>query len=217
MRGKELDTARMSIKREQILSESYRLFSEHGIANVTMPDIAKASDVGRATVFRYFGSKRELIIEVATWAWRQYRKDYRERINAVGFENMSAAEEFEIFLDSFLDLYRNHKRLLRFNQYFNIYVKDARVSSDQMEPYMKMIGSIAGRFHSIYVKAELDGTIRTDVSENMMFTSTLHIMLATVTRYAVGLVYVPDEETGPEQELVMLKDMLLDRYRTKKK
>jgi hypothetical protein len=84
-----------------------------------------------------------------------------------------------------------------------------------MKPYMRMIGAVAGWFHSIYVKAESDGTLRTDVSENTMFTSTIHIMLATVTRYAVGLVYVPDKEAGSEQELVMLKDMFLDRYRTK--
>ena len=47
-----------------------------------------------------------------------------------------------------------------------------------------------------------------------MFASAIHIMMAVVTRYAVGLIYVPDEEAGPEQELVMVKEMLLGKYRT---
>lgn len=214
MRDKELDAARMAIKREQILTESFRLFSERGIAGVTMSEIAKSSDVGRATLFRYFGSKQVLVIEVATWVWRQYNEDYGNRIKAAGLNNISAVEEFELFLNSFLDLYRSHRDLLRFNQYFNIYIKSAGVSLDQMDPYMKMIGGVAAWFHSIYEKAESDGTLRTDVAEKKMFASAIHIMMAVVTRYAVGLIYVPDEEAGPEQELVMVKEMLLGKYRT---
>lgn len=210
---KELVVTRMASRREQILRESFRLFSEHGIESVTMPDIAKASGVGRATLFRYFGSKLDLIIEVGAWAWRQYYKDYGSRNNTAGFAGMTAAEEFELFLDFFLDLYRNHSEVLRFNQYFNIYVKGAKASADKLESYIKMIDAVADRFHSIYIKAESDGTLRTDVSEKEMFESTLHIMLAVVTRYAVGLVYVPGEEAAPEGELILLKDMLLDRYR----
>ena len=103
--------------------------------------------------------------------------------------------------------------MLRFNQYFNIYVKGAKASADKLESYIKMIDAVADRFHSIYIKAESNGTLRTDVSEKEMFESTLHIMLAVVIRYAVGLVYVPGEEAAPEGELILLKDMLLDRYR----
>ena len=38
----------------------------------------------------------------------------------------------------------------------------------------------------------------------------LHLMLAVVTRYAVGLVY--NEESDPEEELLMQKDMLMRRF-----
>ena len=37
-------------------------------------------------------------------------------------------------------------------------------------------------------------------------------MLAAVTRYAVGLVYVPESGADPENELMMLKDLLLSHY-----
>ena len=47
-----------------------------------------------------------------------------------------------------------------------------------------------------------------------MFSGSFHIMLAAVTRYAVGLAVVIDSD--PESELVMLADMLMTRF-TKQK
>ena len=38
------------------------------------------------------------------------------------------------------------------------------------------------------------------------------MMLAAVTRYAVGLAYQPEEGAGPEEELAMLRDMMLKQY-----
>lgn len=39
-----------------------RLFAERGYANVTVAEIADAADVGRATVFSYYGSKEEIVL-----------------------------------------------------------------------------------------------------------------------------------------------------------
>ena len=52
-----------------------------------------------------------------------------------------------------------------------------------------------------------------DVSEEKMFSTTLHLMLAAVTRYAVGLVYVPENGFEPEKELLVLKEALLQKYK----
>ena len=47
-----------------------------------------------------------------------------------------------------------------------------------------------------------------------MFSSIFHIMLAAVTRYALGLVIV--NESDPESELVMLADMMMTRFTVQK-
>ena len=52
------------------------------------------------------------------------------------------------------------------------------------------------------------------VSEEMMFGKTLHLMLAVVTRYAVGLVFVPKGGFDALEELETMKDLLLMRYRS---
>lgn len=54
-----------------------------------------------------------------------------------------------------------------------------------------------------------------EIPEPMMFSATFHIMLAAVTGYAVGLAVVYENGGDPENELIMLKDMLFSRF-TKK-
>ena len=66
-----------------------------------------------------------------------------------------------------------------------------------MNPYGGMIRSLAKQFHVVYEKAE---QIRTDIPEMEMFSTTLHLMLAVVTRYAVGLAF-KSEGFDPGREL----------------
>ena len=66
----------------------------------------------------------------------------------------------------------------------------------------------------VYERAEQDHTIRTDESEEEMFSTTLHLMLAAVTRYAIGLVYIPESGFDAEKELEKLKEAMLLRYKS---
>ena len=66
----------------------------------------------------------------------------------------------------------------------------------------------------VYERAEQDHTIRTDESEEEMFSTTLHLMLAAVTRYAIGLVYIPESGLDAMEELEKLKEAMLLRYKS---
>ena len=148
--------------------------------------------------------------------WDKYIHESIMQISDSQFSTLSAAQLFEKYLDYFIDLYKNHADLLRFNQLFNIYVRGEDASEEQLAPYLEMIRSAAGSFHQVYSKAENDGTVRTDISEEEMFTSAIHLMLAAATRYAVGLVYTPKNGAGEENELRLLKELLLMKYVVKK-
>ena len=162
-----------------------------------------------ATVYRYFDSKTALVLEVGTWVWRQYVQQERPPVEADG---RSAAELFDYFLDAFIDLYRNHRDILRFNQFFNVYVQREDVTAGQLQPYNRLADDLAARFHECYARAMEDHTLRTDISEGAMFSRVLHLMLAVVTRYAVGLVY--DAGFDPEEELLFQKKLLMNEFTT---
>ncbi len=212
MRDKQKDAAQMAIKRQRMLEVGFELFSQRGIDAVTMPEVARTCGYGIATLYRYFDTKAALVIAVGTWAWEQYLQAGRADLSNERIESMSAAEIFENYLDLFIDLYCNHKDLLRFNQFFNVYLQGEHASQDQIAPYLEIIQRPRERFHEMYRKATQDGTMRTDVSEEEMFASTLHIMLAVTTRYAVGLVYTPEHWVGAEEELQLVKRLLIREY-----
>ena len=80
-----------------------------------------------------------------------------------------------------------------------------------MTPYQEMIDQLKAWFHEMYVKAQVDHTLKTDLSEQDMFSTTIHLMLAVVTRYAIGLVY--QSGSDPEKELELQKELLLTRFK----
>lgn len=208
----EKDAIRTAATRRRILESGFRVFAERTIDKVTMFDVAAKVNIGIASLYRYYNTKDALVLGISTWVWEKYNQEVEERLLDAGDENMTAAQEFEFFLDSFLDLYRNHRDILRFNQFFNIYVQSEAIKPEHLQPYHEMIHSLEQRFHGTYEKGKIDGTLRTEISEQSMFSCTLHLMLASVTRYAVGLVYEPKEAGDPEADLLLLKKMLLKEY-----
>ena len=210
MPGRKKNPVQTAATRQTFLENAFELFVSGSIEALTMSQIAKASGFSDMTLYRYFPSKPDLVVAVAVWKWEQFQNEYLEQRPSAGAEEATAAENFQFFLESFLQLYREHRDILRFNQFFNVYVESERIETGTLSPYRNMIEGLKTRFHSTYQKAGQDGTLRTDVPEEKMFSATLHLMLAAVTRYAVGLVY--DAGIDPEEELLELKDMLMQRY-----
>ena len=196
----------------RILDAGFCIFSEMSIDKVSMANVANKAGIGIATLYRYYRTKPELVVAVGTHVWSNFIRDYTPIRND---DKMTAVEELEFFLDSFLELYKNHKKLLCFNQFFNIYIRNEAVPKKALNSYNEMVDKLAIRFHRIYVKGENDKTLRTEMSEKAMFLSIVHLMLAAVTRYAIGLVYEKDSESY--NELILLKNMIMREFSQKNK
>ena len=214
--GRKKNPEQTAATRKTLIEKSYELFSGKSIEAVSMSEIAKTSGFGDITVYRYFPSKPILVVEVAAWKWAQFKEENLNRRPAADFEGMTSAEIFDFYLTSFLELYKNHRDILRFNQFFNVYVQSENIPPDVMKPYQDVIGEVGRQFHWIYEKARADHALRTDEPEETMFSKTLHLMLAAVTRYAVGLVYIPEKGFDAMAELEFLKNAILKEYKCQK-
>ena len=209
-RNPEMDAIRMAKTNQRILAGAYRAFAERTIEGNTMNDVAKEAGLGVASVYRYYPTKPDLVLAVSAWAWEKFYKAYVDGVSEEEIEKLTGAEDFENYLDSFLYLYREHSDMLRFNQNFNLYMRSGEIPADRMNPYTEMIRAQARRFSITYQKGKKDGTLRTDMPEEEMFSATMHLMLAVVTRYAVGLAYM--EGTDIEKELNLQKRMLMREF-----
>ena len=212
MRNGEKDSREAAIRREKLLETGFRLFAEHSIEAVKLQDVATASGVGIATLYRYFENKPNLVIEIGTKKWNEYHEEVEAEYQRRGGEALTAAENLEFYLDFYMELYKNHKDLLRFNQNFNNYVAHEGISKERLVPYLRAIGNFAEMFHEVYEKGKKDGTIRTGLSEEKFFAVTSHIMLAVAVRYAQGLLYAAENEADRTEEYELLKHLLLREY-----
>ena len=215
MRNLEKDELEMAARREAMLSAGFRLFAEKGIEPVSMQEVADACKVGVATLYRYYNTKLSLVIAIGVRQWEDYgawAKALRKERHA---DDMTAAEDLSFYLDFFIDLYQNHKDLLRFNQNFNNYVQHEGASPEQLKPYVAAVGALGLFSHKIYEKGLRDGTIRTDMGEEKLFAATSHIMLAVAVRYAQGLLFSAGDEADRTEEFELLKRALLREYVTK--
>ena len=206
-RNIERDEREHAQRMQEIAMTAFSVFAERTIEKVKMTDIAEACGKGISSIYRHYKSKPELVLAAATLAWDGYIREHNRGYDPTG---LTAAEQYEFILDAFLDLYRNHRDLLRFNQFFNVYVQSEGVATKALEPYMAVIRRLLAQFHELYLTGLRDGTLRTDTPEREMVSTTIHLMLAAVTRYAVGLVFTEGSEQ--EKELITQKNMLMARY-----
>lgn len=214
MRDRAQDAMQMEKKKRDFLEAGFRLFSEKGIEAVTLPMVAEACGYGTATLYRYFDKKPGFVVAVAAWTWGGMIEERRKLRDSMDFAEMTALEAYENFLNSFIDTYRNRRDLLRFNQFFNIYAFSEKIPESDMSPYQEVVDFLRELFFSIYEKAERDHTLRTDFSAEQMFSVSIHLMLAAVTRFAVGLIYYPKEGFDPIGELEIQKEMLVEKFKS---
>ena len=212
MRNKEKDEFEMAERRKTILQEGFRLFESKGIETTGMQEIADACHLGIATLYRYYKDKMELVLDIGTHQWQEYSVQAMKIRAKSNISQMTAAQELEFYLGFYIDLYQNNKELLRFNSNFNSYVKHEGATAEQLKPYRQAIGSMEVWFHDLYEQGKKDGTIRTDMPEEKMFASTMHIMLAVAVRYAQGLLYSAENETDRTEEFNLLKNMILKEF-----
>ena len=209
MRNLEKDAKEMAARREAILREGFRLFSEESIESVKMTDVAKAAGIGIATLYRYYSTKPELVLAINVDQWKKFTDTLEPPLDTT---DKTAAQCFSYYLDHFIQLFREFKPLLRFNQNFNSYVIHEKLGERQMEPYIKLIEMIQARCGVIYEKARTDGTVKMDMPEDKMFSYTIHVMMAVIVRYAQGLVYNAKTEETMLEELELLKTALLNQF-----
>ena len=66
-------------RRKAIINAAFQIFVEKKIEPVSMGEIAEAAGVGRATLFRYYPNKLELVIAVCAAKWKEYLEELRDR------------------------------------------------------------------------------------------------------------------------------------------
>ena len=101
MRSTSRSEEQFAARHNELLETGYELFSTNSIEAISMRDVASAVGCGSASIYRYYGSKPDFVVAVATWKWERFQEENKKRRSGADPEKMTAAEVFEFYLDSF--------------------------------------------------------------------------------------------------------------------
>ena len=194
----------------KILNTAFDIFVEKTIEAVSMGEIAEAAGVGRATLFRYYPSKLELVIEVCGKKWKDVfdELDRCRPISSVG--EIPALDRLIFTLDSYIALYQNYKELLCYNDNFNLYVSRVGEDNERLAEFHESLYSVDVRLHNMYEKAKEDKSFRTDIPEGEFMRVTVQTMMGAGEHYAKGFIWGSEKEHDYTQELLRLKEMIIN-------
>lgn len=213
MKKREVIELESSERKEHILNCAYRLFLDNKIEPVSMGEIASMAGVGRATIFRYFHNKSELVIELCAREWNKVFDLLDEKRPIESIKEYPAIDRLSFTIDMYISLYFRNRDLILFNDNCNHYLNHEDVSEEQKELLRKVFARTDERFHLMYEKAKEDHTIRTDISEKDLIRVTFHSIMAICIHYAGGFVWRADADDDYRDDLYRVKTMIMDYVR----
>ena len=204
---------------QAIIECTFGLFSESGIENISMNDIAVASKIGVASLYRYFQTKEELAIEVAIYAWNLELSVFNEVFTSKKYEALSGYEQLKELLEVFADALVAQRSFFSFVYYFDSFIKKEKVSAEKLREYERTILGTNTIVVQALDKGIADGSISFSGSNNEvlssastqeMFITMMHSLFCLAQKLSIsGDLLAMDEIVGARKQIEILINMLL--------
>jgi AcrR family transcriptional regulator len=176
-RKNELDQQKEQ-RKEEVIQAAIAVFKVNGIENTKMTEIAKQAEVGVASVYRYFKTKPELVIEVGIRNWESIITTFFENFNKANYTSLNGIQRVESLLEVFLTLYQNHKDFLRFIEEFDHYMMKEKISPDRLEIYEKTILNLKPFMIEALEKGKKEGSIKPSVHNEEFYMTLTHTLIS---------------------------------------
>lgn len=197
------DELNVSSKKETIMLAAMELFIENGYRNTRIIDIAEKAGIGKGTVYAYFDSKEEILIQVAK---DFVKKDYEHYVSEM--ENLLDLRQN---LTNYIDV--SEKMIHKYGIYAVMFrdqiLFDPNVKSDEIMEIIVEINNEQYRCMDLIIEKGIrDGEMRTDNQEE----STIFAMTA-VAGYGISKVMKINNEAIPclQPEWTFFKGMTKEK------
>ncbi len=187
---------------ENVYNVSLALFAKKGIPKVSLNEIATKSEIGVASLYRYFNNKKTLICECAVYHLEQIVKDIKPSLNSIQSINKKGIDELEKLLSFYTFFYKEKKTFLKFLSEFDSYISFNKMDKDLETSYNRLYKSFYTVARKIYKKGLTDGSIREDfLFENFYYTTSASLF-QTCIKGAVSPSIIPlDDIVSIEEKL----------------
>lgn len=206
-----------------IIECSFGLFAENGIENISMSEIAEQSEIGVASLYRYFSTKEDLAIEVAIYAWNLELKFFSELFDSEQYKTLSGFEQMKALLEVFEEAIISQRSFFSYIYYFDSFVKKEKIVPSRLEKYEQVISSVNNIMINALDKGKKDGSItlgggRNDViasaSDEEIYFTLLHSLFCLGQKLSISAeLLAMDRAVEPNKQIRLLVNIMLESLR----
>ncbi|MFJ7638467.1 MULTISPECIES: TetR/AcrR family transcriptional regulator [unclassified Peribacillus] len=196
---------------EQIILAAEELFSEKGLYDVQMQDVATKANVGIATLFRYFPKKENLIVEVAVFILSNFQDDLKK----IADSEKNAYEKFEELFEYFLEIANGPARKVTlFREAFESYSSYKNEPLENIESYIDIQKELSREIFKIIKQGVEDDSLRSDINMELALQTITNCFSIFSTRITLHeKVAIPSSGITPIDQQQFLKEMFLHYIR----
>lgn len=190
-------------KRNFVIETATDLFLERSLHAVTIKDVAKASGLGEATIYRYFSGRGELVVACALKLQEKAERVFTERdLSDDGFRRIAK------FYGAYLETFEKRPELYRFLSEFDAFcISEGALD---LEEYADNMDKFFDAFISAYRDGIEDGSVRRIDDVELFYYSTAHAVLSLCKKLALeGGLLRQDSRTDGKAEIGLLIDVIL--------
>jgi AcrR family transcriptional regulator len=173
----ELVTSRRDRKkstaRAKIISTAIELFSKHGIASVTVEQIAAAADIGKGTIYNYFDTKEAVVVAFMV----DLERKVQARIPQIAKSRGSLASILTEYIQFQFRLKKRH------HQFVRVFLTQMFGNTEHFIPYMvEMQKVIDPPLESLFRELKRRRIMRAniDIPKLIVAFKTMHVGLTCV-------------------------------------
>ena len=189
---------------EKAIEVSAKLFLKQGIEPVKMTDIADASGIGVATLYRYYGAKTGMVIAAMTYLWERLKSMFDGVFEAPFFVEQTGLKQLEDLMRMYLVLYEAHSDFMRLLAEFDQFIVREQVPKAALYSYENAVINFYPLFETAYKKGMEDGTVRDDFPFPMFYLTYAHAMMELTKKLLQGELLPSDDFSRGKEELEMM-------------
>ncbi|MGI5984799.1 MAG: TetR/AcrR family transcriptional regulator [Clostridiales bacterium] len=195
-----LDELREQNKRK-VIETALACFVERGIFNTKITDIAKAAGLTDRSVYRYFESKADLVLEAALLFWDSNVKKAEDVYINSNVMHLSGAEQIKEILLAYSHLYFSDRKKLIFIHEAEIYLCHERKSSQIRNRPPAPYSSFSAPLSKAIKCGTEDGSVRTDINLEAFYYNSYDSLLGLMQKMAISNEYTPISDENAERRL----------------
>jgi AcrR family transcriptional regulator len=194
-------------RRLEIIQAARLVFNSNGIESTKMTDIADKAEMGVASVYRYYNTKSELVIEVGIDYCREILRSLRL---SETFYNKNGLERISELMDWLIDLCYKNPGFITFLQQFDFYFSIKENQNPRINEFESEIMKLFPYWYDSMEKGISDGSIRHDLSVVDTVALIIRTFVSLQQRILTRDFILPlDESFDRQLQMRMLKDMVI--------